>query len=518
MLGDDRVPHPAHHPGHHRDPGRRPDRLLAEQADPRRRGGGGARARGAHPAEWPTSTWSTGSTCRSGTSSGATSRGSSGPPQPGLLVQVQPGRASSSSPQRLPKTLTLVGVSTLVALIIAVPLGILQVVRRYTLDRLHADGGSPSSFYAMPAFLLGSLLILYFAFDIHLFPVSPPINSTAWTIFTDPRAFVLPVITLSAITIASFSRYMRSSMMDALAEDYVRTARAKGASNNRVLYGHALRNALIPILTLIGLSLPAIASGALITETVFNYPGMGLLTVHAAVQRRHPRRPRDHAGHHHLHRGRFPAGRHPLCHRRSTHPSRERDDMTTHDETSPPAEPLDRTCCRPARRADLARRRSTAPSPEGGESSSVGRHGPTDPPGVRGEPAGRRRPRSSSSFFMLFCFVGPLALPHQPDQLGVGPQRQPERRRRARGHPLGTDDTGFDMLGRLMFGGQASLIVGFASAAVATVVGVHLRGRGRVHRRLGRRPHDADRRHAALHPGALPPDRPGDDLPASPRS
>jgi len=90
------------------------------------------------------------------------------------------------------------------------------------------------------------------------------------------------VITLSAITIASFSRYMRSSMMDALTQDYVRTARAKGASNNRVLYGHALRNALLPILTLIGLSLPAIASGALITETVFNYPGMGLLTVTAA--------------------------------------------------------------------------------------------------------------------------------------------------------------------------------------------------------------------------------------------
>jgi peptide/nickel transport system permease protein len=183
--------------------------------------------------------------------------------------------------QRLPKTLSLVGVSTLVALIIAVPLGILQVVKRYTpIDYLLTSGSF--LFYAMPPFFLGFLLILYFSFDLHLFPVSPPINSGAWTIFTDPRSFVLPVITLSAITIASFSRYMRSSMMDALTQDYIRTARAKGASNNRVLYGHALRNALIPILTLIGLSLPAIASGALITETVFNYPGMGLLTVTAA--------------------------------------------------------------------------------------------------------------------------------------------------------------------------------------------------------------------------------------------
>jgi peptide/nickel transport system permease protein len=183
--------------------------------------------------------------------------------------------------QRLPKTLSLVGVSTLVALVIAVPLGILQVVKRYTVVDYTLTSGS-FLFYAMPPFFLGFLLILYFCFDFHLFPVSPPINSGAWTIFTDPRSFVLPVITLSAITIASFSRYMRSSMMDALTEDYIRTARAKGASNNRVLYGHALRNALIPILTLIGLSLPAIASGALITETVFNYPGMGLLTVTSA--------------------------------------------------------------------------------------------------------------------------------------------------------------------------------------------------------------------------------------------
>ena len=182
---------------------------------------------------------------------------------------------------RLPKTLALVGVSTVLALIVAIPLGILQVVRRNTSVDYTATGLS-FFFYAMPSFLLGTVLILWFALDLKWFPVSPPINSGGFTIFQDPRAFVLPVLTLSAITIASFSRYMRSSMMDAMAEDYVRTARAKGASSRRVLYGHALRNALIPILTLIGLSLPAIVSGALITEDVFNYPGMGLLTVNAA--------------------------------------------------------------------------------------------------------------------------------------------------------------------------------------------------------------------------------------------
>jgi len=183
--------------------------------------------------------------------------------------------------ERLPRTLLLVGFSTIISLIIAIPLGIIQVVRRNTFVDYTLTGLS-FIFYAMPAFLLGTLLIVYFALDNKIFPVSAPGTGSAWQIVTDPRAFVLPVITLCALTIASFSRYMRSSMMDALAEDYVRTARAKGASNRRVLYGHALRNALIPILTLIGLSLPTIVSGALITENVFNYPGMGLLTVQAA--------------------------------------------------------------------------------------------------------------------------------------------------------------------------------------------------------------------------------------------
>jgi peptide/nickel transport system permease protein len=183
--------------------------------------------------------------------------------------------------ERLPKTLLLVGTSVVISLIIAIPLGILQVVRRNKpID--YAVTSASFFFYAMPAFLLGTLLIIWFSFDLKWFPVSPPADAPATAIFTDPRAFVLPIITLSAITIASFSRYMRSSMMDQLTEDYTRTAKAKGATNRRVLYGHALRNALIPILTLLGLSLPAIVSGALITETVFNYPGMGLLTVQSA--------------------------------------------------------------------------------------------------------------------------------------------------------------------------------------------------------------------------------------------
>jgi peptide/nickel transport system permease protein len=103
-----------------------------------------------------------------------------------------------------------------------------------------------------------------------------------------PAGLVLPVMTLALVSIALFSRYMRSSMLDQLAEDYVRTARAKGARERIVLWRHVFRNALAPLITLIGLSLPGILSGALITETVFNYPGMGLLFWNSATSKDYP--------------------------------------------------------------------------------------------------------------------------------------------------------------------------------------------------------------------------------------
>jgi peptide/nickel transport system permease protein len=182
----------------------------------------------------------------------------------------------------LPKTLVLVGISTVVSLIVAIPLGVLQVVRRNKPVDYSLTGVS-FVLYAMPPFLLGTLLILYFAIDIHIFNTEAPQASSVLGILSNPRGLVLPELTLAAITIASFSRYMRSSMMEAMTEDYVRTARAKGAGPGRVLFLHALRNALIPIITLLGLSIPSIVSGALLTETVFNFPGMGLLTYKAAI-------------------------------------------------------------------------------------------------------------------------------------------------------------------------------------------------------------------------------------------
>ncbi len=108
------------------------------------------------------------------------------------------------------------------------------------------------------------------------------------SLFTNFNALVLPIVSLTLITIALFSRYMRSSVLDNLTEDYVRTAKAKGASERRVLLRHVLRNSLIPIATLLGLSLPGIIAGALITESVFNYPGMGYLFYQSALNQDYP--------------------------------------------------------------------------------------------------------------------------------------------------------------------------------------------------------------------------------------
>jgi peptide/nickel transport system permease protein len=187
----------------------------------------------------------------------------------------------------LPKTIFLVGISTILALLLAIPVGVIQAVRRNKFVD-HFFNGFSTIFYAMPAFLLGILLILIFAIKIPIFPPEGPQGEGLGVVFTNFNALVLPIISLTLITLALFSRYMRSSVLDNLTEDYVRTAKAKGASERRVLIRHVLRNSLIPIATLLGLSLPGIIAGALITESVFNYPGMGYLFYQAALNSDYP--------------------------------------------------------------------------------------------------------------------------------------------------------------------------------------------------------------------------------------
>ncbi len=194
---------------------------------------------------------------------------------------------SSIFAQDLPKSLALVGPPTVLSLAIGVLLGIWQAQRRDKPDD-HIITGIGYVLYSMPDFWLAFILIDFFALrHFWLPPIAP--SSPTWTAaFTDAKAMILPWATLTLVSIAVFSRYMRSSALDALSQDYIRTARAKGAQGGRVLRRHVIRNACIPIITLVGLSIPGLLGGAILEEVVFNYPGIGLATYNAALVKDYP--------------------------------------------------------------------------------------------------------------------------------------------------------------------------------------------------------------------------------------
>jgi peptide/nickel transport system permease protein len=189
--------------------------------------------------------------------------------------------------QYLPKTLLLLGLSYVVAIVVAIPLGIYQAVRRNKPDDYIFTGIS-FLLYSMPVFWLGIILVVLFTFVLHWLPSEGPQGSYVTDDLGQLTSLILPVLTLSLVTIASFSRYMRSATLENMVQDYTRTARAKGASNSRVLFVHVLRNAMIPILTLIGLSVGYVFSGALITEALFNYPGIGYIFWNATLNTDYP--------------------------------------------------------------------------------------------------------------------------------------------------------------------------------------------------------------------------------------
>jgi peptide/nickel transport system permease protein len=174
----------------------------------------------------------------------------------------------------IPRTLALAGSATFLAVAVAIPLGMLQAVRRNSLVDYTLTGLS-FLFYSMPSFFLGIILIILLSDTVPLLPSTGP-TATA-PLWNQLPNLALPVLTLTLITLALFSRYMRSSVLDNLAQDYVRTARAKGLRPRQVLFRHVFPNSVLPIITLVGLSLPGILAGALIVESLFNYPGMGLL-------------------------------------------------------------------------------------------------------------------------------------------------------------------------------------------------------------------------------------------------
>jgi peptide/nickel transport system permease protein len=190
--------------------------------------------------------------------------------------------------QRLPATLLLGGAALGITVLVAIPLGILAAVRQYSwADRIITSLATVG--YAIPSFLLGLYLLFLGGVVLQWFPLfgMESFGSEGEALDIGWH-MVLPVLSLSLQQIAGWSRYVRAAMLEVLHQDYIRTARAKGLARSRINFRHALRNALIPVITLIGLTIPTLLGGAAITETIFSWPGVGFMGVEAVAQRDYP--------------------------------------------------------------------------------------------------------------------------------------------------------------------------------------------------------------------------------------
>ncbi|PRB12008.1 diguanylate cyclase [Microbacterium sp. MYb72] len=189
--------------------------------------------------------------------------------------------------QNAPRSAMLSLCGLVLALVIAIPLGILQAVRR---GRFVDRAATSVSYllYATPSFLIALVLIGVFSQTVPLFPAEASQSTSPWVVFTDTRAMALPLITLAITNIVVFAQYQRSSALEQLGMDYIKVARAKGASERIVLTRHLLRNAITPIITLVGVLIPTLLAGNLIVEAVFNYPGLGLLFLNSLHREDYP--------------------------------------------------------------------------------------------------------------------------------------------------------------------------------------------------------------------------------------
>jgi peptide/nickel transport system permease protein len=185
--------------------------------------------------------------------------------------------------QRLPQTLTVIGTAYLVAVLIALPIGIYSAYRQYSwFDQLGTFVAMVG--YSVPTFFTGVLLIIIFAVNLGWFPsiYDTTLKVTDWDSFWQQvRQMAMPVTVLALFNAAEISRYTRSSMLDNLSQDYARTARAKGMSERTVVLKHVLRNSLIPVVTVIALGIPTIFGGAIVTEQVFKVNGIGAALIGA---------------------------------------------------------------------------------------------------------------------------------------------------------------------------------------------------------------------------------------------
>jgi peptide/nickel transport system permease protein len=190
--------------------------------------------------------------------------------------------------QRLPNTLLLAGVALAVSIAVGIPMGVVAALHRnsvpdFALALLSMMGVS------IPAFWLGIMLILTLSVSLRWLPSSGLASTGSEGDLGDRLAhLIMPALVLSTTVLPWVVRFTRSALLEVLGQDYVRTARAKGLSRERVVYGHALRNALVPVVSIIGTLVPRLVGGAVVTEAVFGWPGMGRLAVEAANGRDYP--------------------------------------------------------------------------------------------------------------------------------------------------------------------------------------------------------------------------------------
>jgi len=189
--------------------------------------------------------------------------------------------------ERIGATFELTGTALLLAILIGIPIGIISAVKQYSIfDSLV----TLFSFTAVsiPVFFLGLGLIYVFALQLNLLPTGGLATIGSSSLLDKLSHLIMPAFVLATFNIAQFTRYTRSSILDELRQDYVRTARAKGVKEFRVLFYHVLRNGMIPLITVVALQIPLLFGGAVITEQVFSWPGMGRLALEAIMQRDYP--------------------------------------------------------------------------------------------------------------------------------------------------------------------------------------------------------------------------------------
>lgn len=213
----------------------------------------------------------------------------------GKMVQGDLGRSMITGEpvlerfgQAIPNTLKMTVTAWAFSTVVAVAIGVISATRRYSF----ADQVTTILSFAgiaVPNFFLGILLLLLFSVNLRWFPSGGmgPVGQQAG-LLTSLKYLTIPVLALGLTEVAGTSRYLRSSLLEVLKQDYIRTARAKGLSERIVIYKHALRNALMPVVTFMGLGLPGFIGGALVVERLFSWPGMGRVTVEAVFQKDYP--------------------------------------------------------------------------------------------------------------------------------------------------------------------------------------------------------------------------------------